>query len=326
MSARYSDEVTPRNAALLLDGHGGAPEPLARLLTAAAAPGRPFELEGEATVVAAFERDYAPGAAPPKAARRRRPRLVSAKLAALIAGVGVTGGIALAAVAFSSGSGSGSAKPAAGASPLRSYSAPPAQSPRAPGRSAAPVPPVSSTGAGSSSPGSDGGSQGAAALCRELAGQVAASGSDLTRAAGLEQALASSAVAGTVSGAGYASLVQAAGAASAVPDYCSLLLSLPVLPQPADVTQIPVSALSSALAGLPAGTLGQVLSGLPSSALSRVLGELPKPAASALLAKLPSSLVSGLSAGLPSPPPSGLPKAAVPSALPTAAASALPAG
>jgi hypothetical protein len=162
-------------------------------------------------------------------------------------------------------------------------------------------------------------------LCQELAGQVASSGSDLTQA-GLEQALASSAVPGALSGTGYESLVQTAGAASAVPDYCSLLLSLPVLPQPADVTQIPVSALSSALAGLPAGTLGQVLSGLPSSALSRVLGELPKPAASALLAKLPSSIASGLTAGLPSPSPSGLPKAAVPSGLPTAAASALPTG
>jgi hypothetical protein len=324
MSARYSDEVTPRNAALLLDGHGGAPEPLARLLTAAAAPGRPFELEGEATVVAAFERHHAPGAATPNPVRHRRPRLLSAKLAALIAGVGVTGGIALAAVAFSSGS--GSAKPAVGASPLQSYSAPPAQSSRAPGRSAAPAPPVSSIAAGSSSPGSDGGSQGAAALCRELAGQVASSGSNLTRAADLERALASSAVPGALSGAGYASLVQTAGAASAVPDYCSLLLSLPVLPQPADVTQIPVSALSSALAGLPAGTLGQILSGLPSSALSRVLGELPRPTESALLAKLPSSIVSGLTAGLPSRSPSGLPRATVPSGLPTAAPSALPAG
>ncbi|NJP35155.1 hypothetical protein [Micromonospora thermarum] len=79
---------------------GAGTEPLARLLSAAAAPGRPDELAGEEAALAAFRAARATPARAPEPTRRRRP--VTAGVAAWAAGVAVTAtaGVAFAAVAI----------------------------------------------------------------------------------------------------------------------------------------------------------------------------------------------------------------------------------
>ncbi|MGN9778504.1 hypothetical protein ACTMS0_22450 [Micromonospora sp. H33] len=75
-------------------------EPLARLLSAAAAPGRPDELAGEEAALAAFRAARAAPTRTPEPSRRRRP--VTAGVVAWAAGVTVTAtaGVAFAAVAI----------------------------------------------------------------------------------------------------------------------------------------------------------------------------------------------------------------------------------
>lgn len=88
----------------LLDAAGGAPvagaDPLARLLSAAAAPGRPDELAGEEAALAAFRAARAAPVSPAAAPRRRRP--LTAGAVAWGAGIAVTAtaGVAFAAVAI----------------------------------------------------------------------------------------------------------------------------------------------------------------------------------------------------------------------------------
>lgn len=331
MTARNSHEFTPKSAERLLDGQGGA-EPLARLLNAAAAPGRAHEFRGEDAAVAAFEYHYArdPAAARRAAARSPGGRLPIARILALAAGLCGGGAVALAAA---TGAFSGSPAP----SPSAARVSPGASSVFTP-RPHATGGPVRAQARGPVVPprGSSPGAPGPAALCRDLAAQAGQA------QAGLEQALASSAVPGLLGGARYAPLTAAAGGTLGVPDYCALLLRLPALPRPAAITEIPASVLATALTGLPAGTLSAILPRLPAPALSRVLDELPVPTvskiltglpagplgqvlgklplsdASAVLGRLPAATASriqaklprklpGSKAGLPSPLPSRLP-------------------
>lgn len=77
-------------------GHAGAPDVLVHLLTAATAPARPHELDGEEAAVAAFR---APAPTPVHPARRRAliTRLLTVKVTAAFA-LTAAGGVALAAV------------------------------------------------------------------------------------------------------------------------------------------------------------------------------------------------------------------------------------
>ncbi|NJC70059.1 hypothetical protein HC031_10105 [Planosporangium thailandense] len=77
-------------------GHAGAPDVLVHLLTAATAPARPHELDGEEAALAAFR---APALAPGHPSRRRTlvTRLLTVKVTAAFA-LTAAGGVALAAV------------------------------------------------------------------------------------------------------------------------------------------------------------------------------------------------------------------------------------
>jgi len=61
--------------------------------------------------------------------------------------------------------------------------------------------------------------------------------------------------------------------ATAVPDYCGLVLALPTVPVPGDFTQVPASVLNQALSTLPATDLAGVLNSLPTNELTQTLGE-----------------------------------------------------
>jgi len=304
MSARNSHEFTPKSAERLLDGQGG-PAPLARLLDAAAAPGRPHEFGGEDTAVAAFEIHYARN---PAAARSSKGRLPIARIAVLAACLCGGGGGALAAATGSFGGSPAPAPSAARVSPgALSVFAPRAHATGGPVRAHGPVAPAVPGPGGSSA---SSGAAGPAALCRDLAARAGSARS------GLEQALASSGVPGVLDGAGYAPLTQAAGGGVGVPDYCALLLRLPSLPQPSQVTRIPASVLASVLTGLPPQTASEVLSGLPAPVLSAALKELPVPALSGVLTELPAGPLGKVLGKLPASD-----EAAVLTRLPAAAAS-----
>ena len=325
MTARQSHQLTPRSAERLLDGQGG-PEPVARLLSAAAAPGRPDEIRGEDSAVAAFELHHAsrPAAARRPAARSLLGGLLTAKALALVAGACGTGAVALAAATGAFGGQPAPAPSAARVSPGATGAfTPSAHATGGPVRARGPAP--SSRVPAPGTPSSLG--AGAAALCRDLAAQAGQTGS------GLEQALASSAVPGLLGGARYAPLVTAAGGAAGVPDYCALLLRLPALPQPGELTVIPAPVLAASLASLPAGTLdailtrlpepvlAQVLTDLPAGPLRQVLGKLPASSASAVVARLPAATAARVLAKLP-PGEAARITAGLPSSLP----SLLPAG
>lgn len=318
MTARNFHEITPESAERLLDGHGG-PEPVARLLDAAAAPGRTHEFRGEDTAVAAFEIHHARRPVP---ARRRAVRLPAGRILALAAALCGGGAVALAAATGSFGGAPSSAPSAARVSPGASaVFTPSPHATHGPVRAHGPVAP-----AAPSEP-QPAGADGPAALCRDLAAQAGAA------QAGLEQGLASSAVPGLLAGTRYAPLAEAAGGTPGVPDYCALLLGLPGLPQPAELATIPASVLGELLAGLPAPALSQVLTELPGQTLSTVLTGLPAGPLGKVLGKLPSSEVSGVLARLPAPAVSRL-KAKLPSGqlpgartgLPVPTPSALPSG
>ena len=111
---------------------------------------------------------------------------------------------------------------------------------------------------------------------------AAGTSGSLTKAA-QQQALAGGAVSGALRSPEFSSLVSTAQSAANVPDYCGLLLDLPQLPQPAQLTQLPVSLLSQLLTQVPTATLAQQLTSLPSSTLSALLAELPVSTVSQIL-------------------------------------------
>ncbi|MEW2384246.1 hypothetical protein AB0873_19450 [Micromonospora sp. NPDC047707] len=77
---------------------GAGAEPLSRLLSAAAAPGRPDELAGEEAALAAFRAARATPTAAPEPRRRRRPVTAGVLAWAAAAAVTATAGVAFAAV------------------------------------------------------------------------------------------------------------------------------------------------------------------------------------------------------------------------------------
>ena len=316
MNTRHSRRISRKAAEQLLDGAAGrgqgteaGPDQLVSVLAAAAAPGHDDELAGEQMAVAAFEANHLASVA-----NFRREQMIKSPLAkiltvkvlASVLVVGASGGVALAASTgtfSSSGSGSG---PAYGGSSVAAPVTPPA---------GGFIPAPSDSGSASASASSGGGQQAqspsasdssspasiphtAAGLCNALAGDVAGISGSLTKAA-QQQALASGGVSGALQSPEFSSLVSTAQSAANVPDYCGLLLDLPQLPQPAQLTQLPVSLLSQLLTQVPTATLAQQLTSLPSSTLSALLAELPVSTVSQILTSLPSSAVSQILTALP---------------------------
>ncbi len=324
--ARRARRIDRAGAEDLLDGAPASSvvpdDPLARLLTAAAAPGRAGELAGEEAAVAAFTAQRLFPAEPAGPAPRRSPlsKVRSLRVLGLAAACGSAGVVLAAATGVFSGS-----------SPSRPGT--PATRPSVTAAGPAASRPAASSGAsagtraaspGAPAPASAGGTVPAVttqltALCTEVARQIAApnsgtAGSSLS-VTRLEQALASPAVAGVLTSPAFTPLTAVAGGAAGVPDFCAILLGLPQLPAPGLVSSLPVTAL----ARVPVAVLGHlsvpVLSELPPSVLATLpasaLAKLPP----SVLAKLPPSVL----AGLPAPVLATLP----PSALATLPASAL---
>ena len=322
MNTRHSRKISRKAAGQLLDGatglgrsHAKAPggsDQLARVLAAAAAPGREHELAGEQMAVAAFEANHLASVA-----NFRREQMIKSPLAkiltvkvlASVLVVGASGGVALAASTgtfSSSGPGSG---PAYGGSSVAAPVTPPtggfipssapgsgsasaSASPSGDGQQQAQSPSASDSSSPASIP------QTAAGLCNALAGDVAGTSGSLTKAA-QQQALAGGGVSKALQSPEFSSLVSTAQSAANVPDYCGLLLDLPQLPQPAQLTQLPVSLLSQLLTQVPTATLAQQLTSLPSSTLSALLAELPVSTVSQILTSLPSSAVAQILTSLP---------------------------
>jgi MgtE intracellular N domain len=332
MNTRHAPRISRKAAEQLLDGetalgrsHAGGPEQLARVLAAAAAPGREHELAGEQLAVAAFEANHLESAASYRRGQMIKSplaKLLTTKVLAAALTVFAGGGVALAA---STGTFSGPGPAAQTPGPAASSASAPAVGPLvAPSVSvsvsatpivsgpASSADPLSSAGSQSaSSPAADASAssvpQTATALCHALISDAnGTSGQQLSQAAQVT-ALASGAAPKALSGSTeFSPLIGTAQSAAAVPDYCALLLDLPQLPQPGELAQLPATVLSQLLTQLPTATLAQVLTSLPSSTLSAVLTELPSSTVTQLLNELPTSTVSQLLTELPSSVVSGL--------------------
>ena len=325
MNTRHPFRLSRKAAEQLLDGtagfDAGHPSPpagsdhLARVLAAAAAPGRADELAGEQMAVAAFEASHL---VPVDGSRRAqminyttRAKLVTGKVLTISLAACATGGVALAA-----GTGAFSSP---GAAPGGSnVVAPVTPSGGAPQSGSAPTASVSSpsssvswassaSSASSAAPAPASLPRGATALCRALVSDVASAGAGANgqpavtlSQATQEQALASPALPRTLNGnPGFSSLTATAQSGTAVPDYCALLLGLPQLPQPGDLTQLPTSLVSQLLTALPTSSLSKVLTSLPSSTLSQVLTALPVSGLSKVLTELPGNVLSQVLTALP---------------------------
>ena len=324
MNTRQSRRISRKAAEQLLDGatglgraHAKAPggsDQLARVLAAAAAPGREHELAGEQMAVAAFEANHLESVASYRRGQMIKSplaKLLTTKVIAAALTVFAGGGVALAA---STGTFSGPGPAAQTPGPAVSSTSAPAGNPLV-----APSVSVSATASGpasSADPLSSAGSQStpapavsssassvpqtATALCHALISDANGTSSQQLSQSGQVAALASGAAPKVVSKQEFAPLIGTAQSAAAVPDYCALLLDLPQLPQPSELAQLPVTVLSQLLTQLPTATLAQILTSLPSSTLSAVLTELPSSTVTQLLNELPSATVSRLLTELPS--------------------------
>jgi hypothetical protein len=321
MNTRHSRRISRKTAGQLLDGAagrgqgtpaGGAAGEVVSVLAAAAAPGHDDELAGEQMAVAAFEANHLASVA-----NFRREQMIKSPLAkilgvkilASVLVVGASGGVALAASTGTfSGSGPGS-EPGHGGNSVAAPVTPPAGGfiPSSAPDSGSASDPAAAGGDGQQDPASSSASDGsspasipqtAAGLCTALASDAAGTSGSLTKAA-QTRALAGGSVSGTLRSPGFSSLVSTAQSAANVPDYCALLLSLPQLPQPAQLAQLPVSLLSRLLTRVPATTLARQLTSLPSSTLSALLAELPVSTVSQILTSLPGSAVSQILTSLP---------------------------
>ncbi|HYZ53938.1 MAG TPA: hypothetical protein VE733_10660, partial [Streptosporangiaceae bacterium] len=280
MNASQPRRVDRRTAEQLLSGDLAGPDAgharLSRLLAAASAPGRDSELAGEEMAVAAFTAER-----PVPVAKSREGQMIKSPLAKLLtlkvlgvaAACGSIGGVALAANAGA-------------------FSSTPATSVTSSGQSSASV----SDGTASATMGGGAHSSGQlgkfaqltvngkltssavtelSGLCTQVAdkvavlkGEINSAGGQALSPVGIEQALASPAVAGVLSNPTFASLTSLIGNATDAPNYCALLLDLPKLPDPAILSQLPTAALTT----LPVSVLGKlptsVLADLPTSVLS----------------------------------------------------------
>ena len=326
MNTRQSRRISRKAAEQLLDGatgldpsHAKAPggsDQLARLLAAAAAPGREHELAGEQMAVAAFEAGHLESVTSHQRGQMIKSplaKLLTAKVIAAALTVFAGGGVALAA---STGTFSGPG-PAASQTPGPAVSPTSAGNPLVAPSVSVSVSVPGSAPASSADPLSSAGSQStpapaasssassvpqtATALCHALISDVNGTSSQQLSQSGQVAALASGAVPKALgSKPEFSPLISTAQSAAAVPDYCALLLDLPQLPQPSELAQLPVTVLSQLLTQLPTATLAQILTSLPSSTLSAVLTELPSSTVTQLLNELPSATVSRLLTELPS--------------------------
>jgi hypothetical protein len=316
MNTRHSRRISRKAAEQLLDraagldpayaeAPGGADQ-LARVLAAAAAPGREHELAGEQMAVAAFEANHLESVASDQRGQMIKSplaKLLTTKVIAAALTVFAGGGVALAASTGTfSGSGPASYSPGpAVSSPSATVGAPLVAPSVSATASAGASVTASSTGSrspagatagprrtSSSAAGSSASTvpQTATALCHALISDANGTASQ----AGQVSALASGAVPKLLtSNSEFSPLAGTAQSAAAVPDYCALLLDLPQLPQPGELAQLPVNVLSARLTQLPAATLTQILTSLPSSTLAAVLTELPTSTVTQLLTELPST-------------------------------------
>jgi hypothetical protein len=331
MNTRHSRGISRAAAEDLLGGRTIADpgtDQLARVLAAASAPARDNELAGEQMVMAAFEANHlATSVTPQKEHTSMLAKFLTAKVLLTSLAAMATGGVALAATTGAIGGAhpatitastpAVSASAAVSASPSatssgHASSAPSTEpadtaSPQATGTSSSTADPTTSPTSSASAASLP---TTAAGLCETLAGDA---GSTLSQV-GLVQALSKPSVLPMLSGqtSEFSSLISTAGSVANVTDYCALLLTLPQLPDPGQLGQLPgtvlgqllpalpASTLAADLASLPTATLSQVLSAVPASALSSILTELPSSALSQLLGELPTSTVSQLLTELPS--------------------------
>jgi hypothetical protein len=323
MNTRHSRRISRKAAEQLLDGAAGlserppaGPDQLISVLAAAAAPAREHELTGEDMAVAAFEANHLASVA----SSRREQQMIKSPLAKLLTikvlaaslVVGAGGGVALAASTGTfSGSASGRPSVSTSLAPASAGTQPTATAPAtSPSGSVSPSSPAAQSAAGTgqatASPSATGTAsaqasvpQTATALCRAVISGVSGTAGQALSQAGQVQALASSQVPQLLNQSEFSSLIGTVQSAAAVPDYCALLLDLPQLPQPAELTQLPVTVLTKVLAQVPTATLAQLLTSLPSSTLSALLTELPTSTVSQLLTELPGSVVTQLLNELP---------------------------
>jgi hypothetical protein len=340
MSTRHSLKISRNAAERLLDGHAGPDsESLSRVLAAASAPARDRELSGEQMAVAAFEANHlVPVVNPQKERKSMLAKLLTAKVLFSSLAACATGGVA---VAASTGALTGPTTPHATASashPTASWTQS-APASGAPGNTSSPQPsasassslraPGGSTGAAASASASASASptaqslpQTASALCKMLVGDVSVTGVTSSQSGEL-QALSSSRLPSVLKKPEFSSLISIARSATAVPDYCALLLDLPQLPQPSELALLPSTVLGQLLTALPAATLAQVLTSLPTATLSQVLTSLPTSALNQVLTMLPSSTVSQLLSEVPTSTLTQLPTSVL-SQLPQSVLSQLP--
>jgi hypothetical protein len=321
MNTRHSRRISRKAAEQLLDGAAGlserppaGPDQLISVLAAAAAPAREHELTGEDMAVAAFEANHLASVA----SSRREQQMIKSPLAKLLTikvlaaslVVGAGGGVALAASTGTfSGSASGRPSVSTSLAPASAGTQPtaPATSPPGPVSPSSPAAQSNAgTGQATASPSATGTAsaqasvpQTATALCRAVISGVSGTAGQALSQAGQVQALASSQVPQLLNQSEFSSLIGTVQSAAAVPDYCALLLDLPQLPQPAELTKLPVTVLTKVLAQVPTATLAQLLTSLPSSTLSALLTELPTSTVSQFLTELPGSVVSQLLNELP---------------------------
>jgi hypothetical protein len=331
MNASQPRRIDRRTAEHLLAGapagSDASHDRLTRLLAAVSAPGRDSELAGEDMAVAAFTAErIVPVAKSRRGQMIKSPlaKILTIKVLGIAAACGTAGGVALAA----------SAGAFTGTTPV----SPSAHTSGSVSNQASSV--TTHNGASADKSGGQGavGAAGATAatvgqltdLCTKAADQVAtlkgalntASGQVLS-VAGLDQALASSAIGSVLYGPAFGSLTQTVGHVTEVPDYCALLLDLPKLPEPALAGELGAGALAKLPLPLIAKLHGSVLAELPVWYLVKlpvhVLAELPVWCLAKLpahiLAELPASVLSGLPgsvlAGLPTSVLGGLPTSAL---------------
>jgi hypothetical protein len=319
MRTRHTHRITRRTAEQLLSGSArSGPEQLIDVLNAATAPAREGELAGEQAAMAALAECEAtlpfvanhlgPAATPGERKMFRLPlaKVLTVKaLAWSLVGL-VTAGAAAAAgtVALSS---LGSASRDTGVS--SGSAAAPRVHPALAGNAAQGAARGIARGvlpaaAGSARPASLPHSQplSPVQLCTDLTSKVeAAIGDTEGDDTESEQALASPSLATVLSSPAFEPLITKVDDAAAVPDYCGLLLSLPRVPVPGALTQVPASVLDSTLASLPADRLAQVFGSLPAGTLSRVLGGLPSAELGNALTSLPAADVTMILTTLPDP-------------------------
>jgi hypothetical protein len=268
------------------------------LLTAAAAPARDSELAGEQSAVEAFEAGHLVPLAPPQKERKSMlgnfltTKVLVSSLAAL-----ATGGAALAA----------SNTVFAGSGPVHIATSTSQSASAAIGTASGAVKSVSGVTHGAKTHLGGTGSvrlpialpHTATALCHTLISDTASLAGGAVSQASALRVLSNTQVLKVLGGKEFASLVAVAQTASAVPDYCALVLHLPQLPQPSEVTALPSVLLGQLLSASPVATVSQLLTSLPGAVLGRVLTNLPVPVLSAILTQMNGSALSAVLTGLP---------------------------